>query len=109
MVYVVMEYERSFRVTRKIWGPWSETQDQSYFADESMAVAFVKDYKSSLQQRDIYKRPSHPWAWVDPVMLLRIEGEYYDLGGKCIQIQALPSGDPGVVENDPGTGPPVEE
>jgi hypothetical protein len=102
-----MEYERSFRVTRKIWGPWSETKVLSYFADESMAVAFVKNYESlSLKQRDIYKRPSYPWAWVDPVMLLRIEGEYYELGGKCIQIQALPSG---VVENDPGTGPPVEE
>ena len=103
MVYVVMEYERSFRVTRRIWGHRSETQDQSYFADESMAVAFVKDYKSSLQQRN---HPSHPWAWVDPVMLLRIEGEYYDLGGKLCRIR---SDDPGVVENDPGTGPPVEE
>jgi hypothetical protein len=108
MVYVVMEYERSFRVTRRIWGHRSETQDQSYFADESMAVAFVKDYKSSLVSGSgsLRSLPSFPWAWVDPVMLLRIEGEYYDLGGKLCRIR---SDDPGVVENDPGTGPPVEE
>jgi hypothetical protein len=83
-VYPIMEYEQSFRVTFRVVGPWSESEEHRYYSDESKATAFMNDINKCQN-----KCQNRPWAWIDRVMMLRINGDLYDLNksGKCVQIE----------------------
>jgi hypothetical protein len=76
-----MEYQRSFRVTYISRGVWSEKHEFRYFDDEEAAKAFITAAAAKMKVED---RP-----WMERVMLLKIEGDYYDVGGRCAHVQVV--------------------